>query len=82
MYAKGKGIHAKQKNVTNAKRTKKIIFEYQYDLQDELDCDKGYVDDEKCNNHEDNKNPCNNDNTSYKDVGSCKDDDTSYKDDG
>ena len=82
MYAKGKGIHVKLKNVKNAKGTKKVIFEYRHDLKDELDCDKGYVDDVKCNDCEDNKNPCNNDDTSYKDVDSCKDDDTSYKDVG
>ena len=82
MYAIGKGIDAKQKNATNAKETKKVIFEDQYDLQDELDCDKGYVDDVKCNGGKDNKNRSKDNDTSYKDVGSCKDDDTSYKDVG
>ena len=80
MYAIGKGIDAKQKNATNAKETKKVIFEDQYDLQDESDCDKGYVDDVKCNGRKDNKNRCKDNDTSYKDVCSCKDDDTSYKD--
>ena len=87
MYAKGKGIHVKQNK--NAKGTKKVIFEYQHDLKDELDCDKGYVDNVKWNDRKDNKNKCTNDDTSYKDddtsykdVGSCKDDDTSYRDDG
>ena len=41
-----------------------------------MDCDKGYVDDVKCNDRKDNKNQCTDD------VGSCKDDDTSYKDKG
>ena len=89
MYAKGKGIHVKQKNVKNAKGTKKVIFEYRHDLKDELDCDKGYVDDVKCNDRKDNKNQCTDDDASYKDddtsskdVSSCKDDNTSYRDDG
>ena len=89
MYAKVKGIHVKQKNVKNAKGTKKVIFEYRHDLKDELDCDKGYVDDVKCNGRKFNKNRCKDNDTSYKDddisykdVGSCKDDDTSYKDVG
>ena len=54
-----------------------------------MDCDKGYVDDVKCNGRKDNKNRCKDNDTSYKDddisykdVGSCKDDDTSYKDVG
>ena len=74
MYAKGKGIQLKKKNVKNAKGTKKVIFEYRHDLKDELDCDKGYVDDVKCNDRKDNKNQCTDDDTS------CKDDNTSYKD--
>ena len=82
MYAIGKGIDAKQKNATNAKETKKVIFEDQYDLQDESHCNKGYIDDVKCNGGKDNKNQCKDNDTSYKDVGSCKDDDTSYKDVG
>ena len=88
MYATGKGIDAKQKIATNAKKTKMVIFEDTYDLQDESDCYKGYVDDVKIG-RKDNKNRCkdnhtsyNDDDTSYKDVGSCKDDDTSYKDVG
>ena len=89
MYATGKGIDPKQKIAANAKGTKMVIFEDPYDLQDELDCDKGYVDDVKCNGRKFNKNRCKDndtsykdDDTSYKDVGSCKDDDTSYKDVG
>ena len=89
MYAKGKGIQLKKKNVKNAKGTKKVIFEYRHDLKDELDCDKGYVHDVKGNDRKVNKNQCTDDDTSYKDddtsykdVGSCKDDDTSYRDDG
>ena len=89
MYAKGKGIQLKKKNVKNAKGTKKVIFEYRHDLKDELDCDKGYVHDVKGNDRKVNKNQCTDDDTSYKDddtsykdVGSCKDDNTSYRDDG
>ena len=69
MYAKGKGIDTKLKNVTNAKEIKMVIYEDQYNLQDELDCDKGYVDDVKCNNHKDNKKSCKDDDTLYKIVG-------------
>ena len=82
MYAIGKGIDVKQTNATNAKETKKVIFEDQYDLQDESHCNKGYIDDVKCNGGKDNKNQCKDNDTSYKDVGLCKDDDTSYKDVG
>ena len=59
-----------------------VIYEDHYDLQYEFHCDKGYEDDVECNVRKDNKTPCKDDDTSYKDVGSCKDDSTSYKDDG
>ena len=81
-------MYAKQKIAINAKETKIVIFEDPYDLQDESDCYKGYVDDVKIG-RKDNKNRCKDnhtsykdDDTSYKDVGSCKDDDTSYTDVG
>ena len=67
------------KNVTNAKGIKMAMYETKCNLQDELCCNNGYVDDV---NKDDKNKICNHDDISYKDVGSCKDDDTSYKDVG
>ena len=72
MNTKRKGI----KIGTKAQQTKDVIYESNYDLQDEFDCEKGYEDGVKCdddnwdgdNNGEDDDNytPC-------KDVASYKD---------
>ena len=74
MNAKDKQINAKQKRVTKEKET------IQFDLQDELDCDKGYVD--VLDTTYKVVRSCKDDDTSYENVGSCKDDDTSYENEG
>ena len=80
MYAKakGKGMKAKLRNVTNRNETKLVLYEEQYKLEDEFHCDKGYVADAKYYGRKDNKNRCKDNDTSYNYVGSCNDDDT-YK---
>ena len=71
------------KNGTNAKGMKMAMYETKCNLQDELCCNNGYVDDvNKDDCKDDNNKKCNHDDISYNDVGSCKDDDTSYKDVG